>query len=533
MSRLITFFLLLSWISACWAATTFTCPAYSAANTNSAQRNYASCQFQVCAASTAAVITSCGSGAGQCIGDQFIRLYQGSSQVSSNDDQSSSSNDPCSACSRLTVTPPSSGCATYTLRQGCYSSDSCRGQFAVIGGSSIDAPATVSPTVEIPFVVSKKPALTTRAPTQGSVPTVSMAPSRTPTKGPTKAPTKGSTKTPTRVPTVSQSSAAPVSGYEWRLDIPARFQVENNYGYCGEVSFIEAGLYYGQYFSQYDMRKLSAAASRVTTNIQSDQNSQLLLGVNDAQVASAIKLNYALYASGNDCSSGHSSRGLAWIKSQVQMGFPTVIGVYYNGASYSDYDHIVTVTQVNSAFNDTAYYASDILKLEDHGAWPNVVLTPTTSQYFFSFPFGSFQGTRNQANSGNQAYFLPSSTSTCTYAISLTGPVDNSSPKQLVPVRLATSINYENEIADGSNTIPAPLAVTLTITVGNSANPLIVGRSYTVYKYTSETVVPTRNFHFFAASASSKTVFTATTGTYTYTENIMSSNKVIYRALLT
>jgi len=324
----------------------------------------------------------------------------------------------------------------------------------------------------------------------------------------------------------------PVSGYDWRLNIPARFQVENNYGYCGEVSFIEAGLYYGQYFSQYDMRKLSAAASGVTTNIQSDENSQLLLGVNDAQVASVIKLNYALYASDNDCSSGHSSRGLAWIKSQVQLGFPTVIAVYYNGASNSDYDHIVTVTQVSSAYNDTAYHATDTLKLEDHGAWPNVVLTPTTSQYFYSFPFGSFQGTRNQANSGNQAYFLPSDTSICTYAISITGPVDNSSPKQLVPVSLATSINYENEIADGSNTIPSALAVTLTITVGNSANPLVVGRSYTVYKYISETLVPTSNFHSYAANAAAKTVFTATAGTYTYTENIMSSNKAIYRALL-
>ncbi len=35
----------------------------------------------------------------------------------------------------------------------------------------------------------------------------------------------------------------------WKLDIPPRFQWNANNGYCGEVSFISAGLYYGQYCS--------------------------------------------------------------------------------------------------------------------------------------------------------------------------------------------------------------------------------------------------------------------------------------------
>jgi hypothetical protein len=37
-------------------------------------------------------------------------------------------------------------------------------------------------------------------------------------------------------------------------DIPPRLQWNHNAGYCGEVSLISAGLYYGQYISQYDAR---------------------------------------------------------------------------------------------------------------------------------------------------------------------------------------------------------------------------------------------------------------------------------------
>jgi len=40
------------------------------------------------------------------------------------------------------------------------------------------------------------------------------------------------------------------------LDLPTQVQWPANFGYCGEISFIVAGLYYGQYLSQYDARAL-------------------------------------------------------------------------------------------------------------------------------------------------------------------------------------------------------------------------------------------------------------------------------------
>jgi hypothetical protein len=44
----------------------------------------------------------------------------------------------------------------------------------------------------------------------------------------------------------------------WTNNIPSRLQWEANYGYCCEVSLISAGLYYGQYLSQYDARAIAS-----------------------------------------------------------------------------------------------------------------------------------------------------------------------------------------------------------------------------------------------------------------------------------
>ncbi len=49
------------------------------------------------------------------------------------------------------------------------------------------------------------------------------------------------------------SNTAPTNN-RYVLPIGPRFQWEENNGYCGETSLISAGLYYGQYGSQYDAR---------------------------------------------------------------------------------------------------------------------------------------------------------------------------------------------------------------------------------------------------------------------------------------
>ena len=46
--------------------------------------------------------------------------------------------------------------------------------------------------------------------------------------------------------------------FVYENDIPPRLQWNSNDVYCGEVSMISAGLYYGQYLSQYDVRAIAS-----------------------------------------------------------------------------------------------------------------------------------------------------------------------------------------------------------------------------------------------------------------------------------
>jgi len=102
-------------------------------------------------------------------------------------------------------------------------------------------------------------------------------------------------------------------------NLPPRLQWGANKGYCGEVSFISAGMYYGQYVSQYDARAL--ASPGVAQNMTS---SQLLLGVNDAAAATKMHLNYSTW---DNSGTSNTNNFLLWVKSKVAAGYPVVIGL--------------------------------------------------------------------------------------------------------------------------------------------------------------------------------------------------------------
>src|ERR1700722_11587714 len=76
------------------------------------------------------------------------------------------------------------------------------------------------------------------------------------------------------------SRAGQTPPYAAANDIPPRLQWMANHGYCGEVALISAGLYYGQYASQYDARALASDGLP-----QNEGKSQLLLGGNDRRAA--------------------------------------------------------------------------------------------------------------------------------------------------------------------------------------------------------------------------------------------------------
>jgi hypothetical protein len=308
--------------------------------------------------------------------------------------------------------------------------------------------------------------------------------------------------------------------------IPPRLQWDENNGYCGEVALVSAGLYYGQYLSQYDARQIAGDGKP-----QYKASAQLLLGVNDAYAATQMRLTYAEWTPGKTST---ASDFLAWVKGEVIKGYPVAIGVYTNeylfyedtdpDAGDPDYDHIVVVTGVASQHPlSPTYYANDVLTFSDNGLW-----TGTASgqpQYAFSYEFAAIQATRQQANarSGN-IYSLADAVRD--YGIAITGIADPN--HETLPVRVATSVDYETpQIVDGSNTRPAPMPLALTVTVSG----LHAGAKYNLYRYSSVASVPTSAFNGHRSAAADEWSFTATGATYTLEQAVVSDEEVIYRAV--
>ena len=325
-----------------------------------------------------------------------------------------------------------------------------------------------------------------------------------------------------------QRASAAASTYSVVNPLPPRIQWNANYGYCGEASFISAGLFYGQYLSQYDARAIASNNAR-----QNLSSSQLLLGVNDVAAAKAMHLAATPF---NTSTQTSTAAFLTWVKSNVIAGYPVVMGVFMNQSRFygnknlnagdTEYDHIVVATGITSRHPLTGpavYYADDIITFNDNGLWTG---TPNGQpQNVFSCSFGTFAATRQQANATTRPVY--SLNNGPDYGIAITGIIDLS--RETVPVRLATSVNAESTgIVNNSTTRPAFKPVTLTVTVSG----LTPGVTYNLYRYSSMAAVPDSNINANAAKAVQKRAITITSGsTYTMTQTIKSNQIVVYRAV--
>lgn len=268
--------------------------------------------------------------------------------------------------------------------------------------------------------------------------------------------------------------------------IPERLQWNENSGYCGEVSLIAAGLYYGQYMSQYDAR---AAAT-----VGGDQSDQLLLGVNAVFAATQMHLNSIAW---DTKTKQNTANFLAWVRKNVVKGYPVAIGIYTNeyrfygkknpNAGDTDYDHIVPVIGIESSYplNDGLYHADDVIYFSDNGLWGNSYNHP----FIFNYTFEAFQASRQQANAKQHAIYSLSNDG-ANYGLAISGVMDLK--KETYPVRITTNVNAEKpEIKNNSSKRPAPCAITLTITVSN----LTPNVSYTLYRYNTLASVPDSKFN--------------------------------------
>lgn len=307
-------------------------------------------------------------------------------------------------------------------------------------------------------------------------------------------------------------------------DLPPRQQWEANFGYCGEVSFISAGLYYGQYVSQYDARKIASENAD-----QSTEGSQLLLSENDAYTAAKMHLRAVQWKGG-----ARTTKFLSWAKKNIVSEYPVIIGVFKNAGSFegsSDphagddrYDHIVLATGISSRhpLESSDYYSDDEITFSDHGLWS----PDDAPQYTFSSKFGSFRANRRLANSDTHPiYALPNDVEN--YGVAITGVIDQDG--QALPVRLSTNLNYEKpSMVEGSDARPAPQSLTLTITVSG----LVPGLSYNLYRYDDFQSVPNGAFNAASDKASKIWKIAVQSGSsFTLEETIESDQIAVYRAV--
>lgn len=323
------------------------------------------------------------------------------------------------------------------------------------------------------------------------------------------------------------SAATPQKRYSVMLPVPLRRQFDANFGYCGETSLVSAGMIFGQYLSQYDLRALASPGQP-----QSAQSSQLLVGVNDQAAATRVHLRTKRYPG----PTSNPRAFLTWIKAEVTSKHPVVIGIFTNSFLFDDltdpnageleYDHIVTVTGVSSSHPLTepaTYFADDTITFTDHGIWTGTA--SSASQYVFTYPFGAFAKTRQQANAKTASvYSLP--IGVANFGLAITGVADDS--HETLPVLVTTSVNSEGQsMRDGSNARPPASKLTVTATISG----LMANAKYKLYRYNSAASVPNASFNAFATRAAFARSFVATGSTYTVTESIRSSDQVFYRAV--
>jgi len=278
-----------------------------------------------------------------------------------------------------------------------------------------------------------------------------------------------------------------------RQTVKPFYQWENNDGYCGEVSLMQAGLNSGQWMSQYNARLVCGTGlsqsglngACAAHGNQVNYNAQLLFETPGTGVTGPhTYANAALCLSNSRLSAttfsySRQMAGMAgyeqfmsWVKQQVISGNQVAIGVLLNGGTDPQYDHEVSVIRIgtNHSRTDPTYYSDDVIYFDDHGVYTlsggtfanNPAVPPGAGSdstgctpYVFGYTFGSLPKTRNGANKkGAQGYsiIIPGDQTIQTYAggsgygtvpiigphnygFSVSGPEDPTS--ETLPVALA------------------------------------------------------------------------------------------------
>lgn len=321
--------------------------------------------------------------------------------------------------------------------------------------------------------------------------------------------------------------------------VQPRVQWNNNDGYCGEVSIASAGLYYGQYVSQYDARYLG----NVTFLKRNFQLTQLLIGtarsntIENNVANSAHQMHLEIEQYNNTHPRIESSKHfMFWVKKQLILNRPVFIGVYENAAVFGnrpdpEYDHITPIFGIRSRFllnqPSVFYYNDDVIYLHDNQLYTG---TGYSRQDCYQYVVSSFQKSRNEADArGGPLYSVSNNVNRYgNYGVAVKGA--KTSGRKLLPVRILTDPIYElPEIQNHSNIRPAPVLMTLNIRV----SALKPRKYYILLKYNSFSQLPRHdNFNRSYGSPILKcSIWLPHEQQYVTQEQILSSQTVIYRVV--
>lgn len=305
-----------------------------------------------------------------------------------------------------------------------------------------------------------------------------------------------------------------------------RVQWNANSGYCGELSFIMAGLEFGQYCSQYTAREM--ASPGVPQHLE---RSQLLLGENDVRAARAMRLEATPFERSEGTTPADFAR---WAREHTLLGEVVIVGVFLNAVRMGEeatsqddfiYDHIVPVVRWESDAGILDYNGNgDFLTISDHGLY-GPVGDPPHFPFRFRYRVDRFAATRRQASRADgEVYYLPRQGPH--FAIAIQGPADRD--EVTIPVRLQASTNEEPPLPDGEDEPPEPAPLTLTASV-SIPDP---ARAYWLYLYESFEQVPTSRFNSKADRASRRWHIPAGSGpTFTAVVKTNTAATAVFRAV--
>ena len=105
-----------------------------------------------------------------------------------------------------------------------------------------------------------------------------------------------------------------------------------NSGYCGETSQVIAGMQYGQYLGQFDMRTIVTGGPQTGCGQPGPSNNQYTPGSgNEISSAAAIGLNIQSFPTCASFANGACSQAyLAWIKTNLRAGFTVTFVAFEN-----------------------------------------------------------------------------------------------------------------------------------------------------------------------------------------------------------